>query len=353
MKPQFEHVAIPKGCSVRVLHRRIAEIPFEWHHHPEYELTFTLNSRGFRFIGDHIGAYESGDLVLVPTEMPHTWASTSAVDESKPHTAVVVWFAGDWALRLADVCPEYSGLRKLLTRATTGLSFASPAGKKMEPYMSGLLSASPRERVRAAIELLAELAESEAVPLATPQKAARMTQDESTQLNRILDVLHKRFAEPLRLRDLCAIGNMSERTLHRLFVRHLGENVTDYLSRLRIGRACMWLVETDRPISVIANDAGFSNLSNFNRRFRTARQMTPKEFRRHYVKHGRLPELDKVDLTKRSPSLERGKSVNPDRILNVHRPPPSSPANPSPHPDPNTHNRVAKKPSYRAPSYSS
>src|ERR1700691_3556498 len=145
----------------------------------------------------------------------------------------------------------------------------------------------------------------DAGPLATPQRVAPITPDESTQLNRILDLLHKRFAEPLRVRDLCAVGNISERSLHRLFVRHLGENVSDYLGRLRIGRACMWLVETDRPISVIAADAGFSNLSNFNRRFRATRHMTPKEFRRYYLKHGRMPELDRVDLTKRPPSLER------------------------------------------------
>jgi AraC-like DNA-binding protein len=305
MKPQFEHVAIPTDCSIRILHRQIAEIPFEWHRHPEYELTLTLNSRGLRFVGDHIGAYEPGDLVLVPTEMPHTWASTNAVDESQPHTAVVVWFAGAWALHLADVCPEYSSLRKLLKKAATGLSFASPAGEKMEAHLPGLLSTSPRERLQTALELLTELAEMDAVPLATPQKAAPITHDESTQLNRILEVLHKRFAVPLRVHDLCAAGNLSERSLHRLFVRHLGENVSDYLGRLRIGRACMWLVETDRPISVIAADAGFSNLSNFNRRFRATRHMTPKEFRRYYLKHGRMPELDRVDLTKRPPSLER------------------------------------------------
>ena len=202
MKPQFEHVAIPKGCSIRVLHRQIAAIPFEWHHHPEYELTLTLNSRGLRYVGDHIGAYESGDLVLVPTEMPHTWASTNALDEEKPHRAVVVWFTGEWALRLAEVCPEYAALGKLLRRASTGLSFAPAAGEKMEARLAGLLSASAHKRLQAALDLLTELAEMEAVALATPLKGARITEDESTQLNRILDVLHKRFAEPLRLRDL-------------------------------------------------------------------------------------------------------------------------------------------------------
>lgn len=307
MKPQFEHVTIPRGCSIRVFNRRIPEIPFEWHHHPECELTLTLNSRGLRFIADHIGAYDSHDLVLVPPEMPHTWASTKAIDESRPHVAIVVWFSERWALQVADLCPEYSAVRKLLRRAAGALSFPISAGEVVESRLSGLLSNSSRERLRTALDLLTELADLEAVSLAIPQKTARITAGESSQLNRVLDLLHKRFAEPIRVQDLCAAGNISERSLHRLFVRHIGENLTGYLGRLRISQACMSLVETERPISVIAAEAGFSNLSNFNRRFRMARHMTPKEFRQYYTGHGRMPTLEQVDLTKRSPSLERVK----------------------------------------------
>ena len=177
----------------------------------------------------------------------------------------------------------------------------------MEARLPGLLSNSPSDRLRTALDIFNELAAIDAFPLATPQKATRISADESAQLRRVLDMLHSRFAEPIRMRDLCAIGNMSERSLHRLFVRHLGENVSDYLGRLRIGRTCMWLVETDRPIGVIAADAGFSNLSNFNRQFRNARHMSPREFRQYYLKHGIMPDLGEFELTKRSPSLERPK----------------------------------------------
>ena len=242
--------------------------------------------------------------------MPHTWASVRAVDESSPHVAIVVWFTEAWALQLADTCPEYCALRKLLERAAGGLSFPSSAGKMMEARLPGLLSNSPSDRLRTALDIFNELAAIDAFPLATPQKATRISADESAQLRRVLDMLHSRFAEPIRMRDLCAIGNMSERSLHRLFVRHLGENVSDYLGRLRIGRTCMWLVETDRPIGVIAADAGFSNLSNFNRQFRNARQMSPREFRQYYLKHGIMPGLGEFELTKRSPSLERPKRRN-------------------------------------------
>jgi transcriptional regulator GlxA family with amidase domain len=169
----------------------------------------------------------------------------------------------------------------------------------MESRLTELLSDLPHERLQTALELLTKLADMEAARLATSQLASRPPlPDESAQLNRILDLLHKRFAEPIRVRDLCSVGNLSARSLHRLFVRHLGESLSDYLGRLRIGRACMLLMETDRPISMIATEAGFSNLANFNRRFRYARHMTPKEFRRYFVKHSGMPDsLSKVDLT--------------------------------------------------------
>lgn len=305
MKPQFEHVTIPSGCSIRVLNRRVSAIPFEWHHHPQCELTLTLNSRGWRFVADHIGKYDSHDLVIVPPEMPHTWASTATIDNSNPHVAIVVWFNEVWASQLADTCPEYSSLRKLRRRAANGLSFPSPAGQMMESRLPGLLSESAGERLHTALGVLVELAEIEAVPLATPQNATRISDDHEAQLNRILNLLHERFAEPIPLQDLCAAGNISERSLHRLFMRHTGESVTGYLCRLRIGRACMWLVETDEPISVIATNAGFANLSNFNRRFRATRHMSPKELRQYYINHGSMPNPDDFEITKRSPSLER------------------------------------------------
>jgi AraC-like DNA-binding protein len=310
LKAHFEHVTFPGGCSIRVYYRQIPAIPFEWHHHPEYELTLTLNSRGWRLIGDHIGGYDSQDLVLVPSDMPHTWVSTSAIDDTRPHTALVIWFTGAWALRLADVCPEFSRVRKLLKRATPGLHFTGPAGAMMESRLPRLLSDSPRERLQSALELLTELADAEATALATHVTTRPKGPDESEQLTRVLDFLHKRFAEPIRVEDLCAVGNVSPRSLHRLFVRHLGENLSDYLGRLRIGRACMFLVETDWPISMIAAEAGFTNLSNFNRRFLDARQMTPKAFRRFVAKHGGMPQSPPAgDLTRRSPSLETRRSA--------------------------------------------
>jgi len=319
MKPQYEHVTMPDGCSVRVYHRQLAEIPFEWHHHPEYELTLTMNSRGRRFIGDHIADYASDDLVLVPPDMPHTWSSAERIDANAPQVAVVVWFSGDWARRMADCCPEYASLRRLLRRGAPGLSFDSGAAAAMRARLTALLDASPRVRLAAVLDTLAELAEAEAEPLASPSVHMNAnaiasgkalphpgTSSEAERLNRVLDLLDRRFNEPLHVAELCAVANLSERSLHRYFIRHVGESVGRYLGRLRIGYATRQLTDTTWPIAVIAAKAGFPNLANFNRQFLAARGMTPSRWRRFFETHGHTPPAsDPTTLDKRSPSLER------------------------------------------------
>jgi AraC-like DNA-binding protein len=309
VKPQFERVTFSKGCSLRVYHRRVAEIPFEWHHHPEYELTLTLNSKGWRFIGDHVGQYHAPDLVLVPPDMPHTWASTANLRRGEPHTAIVVWFSGPWLTRFLDLCPEYSDIRALLRRSFTGLAFEPSAAEHIATRAAGLLAKQPRARLHRTLELLSELSGAPAAALSTNIGNARPTAEgEPAQLTRVLDRLHQRFHEPIRIAELCEVGNLSTRSLHRLFVKHVGESVSDYLCRLRIGRACMRLVESDATISMIAYEVGLANLANFNRHFRRVRHMTPTAYRESVKKLGRAAtdpgDEDMQNISERPNSLD-------------------------------------------------
>src|SRR5580658_2830876 len=307
MKPQFESVTFPKGCSVRVYHRRVVEIPFEWHHHPEYELTLTLNSKGWRFIGDHIGKYRSPDLALVPSDMPHTWASTATLHQNEPHTAIVIWFSGHWALQMAQVCPEYAAIRRLLRNASTGLEFPRAFAKRVASRLDQILSVAAQSRMNATLDLLVALADVNAVNLSKTAMTVPSAEDsEPTQFTRVLQYLHQQFQEPIRIAALCSVANMSPRSLHRLFVKHTGASVSEYLCKLRIGRACMRLAETDLPVSMIAFEVGLSNLANFNRQFRRVRRITPSAYGRSFQQRGDLQEISGTEgLLTRPYSLDR------------------------------------------------
>lgn len=309
MKPAYERVEFGDNCSVRVYHRRLPRIPFEWHHHPEYELTLTLNSHGKRYIGDSIADYEDEDLVLVPPDLPHTWASNRSINPASPQVAIVIWFAGDWARRLADVCPEFAPLRNLLRRAACGLAFAPQVGAAMHAQVDMLLSSDPRARLAAALDVLCTLADAPGDPLASPTAFSGRTEGpsghEPERINRVLAMIDLRFGEPLRLSELCAAANVSERSLARYFEQHIGESVGRYITRVRIGHACRMLAHTSAPVSVVAARSGFPNVAHFNRQFKTLKNLTPAAYRKQFAAGGVAQTDVSPQLTERSPSLQR------------------------------------------------
>ncbi len=66
----------------------------------------------------------------------------------------------------------------------------------------------------------------------------------------------------------------------RVFTRVVGVTPHQYLVRARLRRAARLLVEADSPVTDVAYESGFADLSNFMRSFRRAAGITPRMFRR-------------------------------------------------------------------------
>lgn len=315
MKVAFEHVDIAQGCSVRVYHRRIQHIPFELHHHPEYELTLTLNSQGTRYVGDSICSYCDNDLVLVPPDLPHTWSSNQAIAANQPQEAIVVWFEGEWIRRLASCCPEYSSLLQLLRRAGCGLSFTAEIAVQAGVLRNRLLSLYPRQRLSAVLELLCLLADSPAQSLASPGSFGPISPGKPSghlpeRINRVLATIDTNFAEHLTPAHLARVGNLSVRSLNRYFQQHLGESLSQYLARIRVGNACRLLVDTQLPVAVIAARVGYASIANFNRQFRKLKAMAPAAYRKAFVEGATVGSVPSLDI--RPSSLVKRRSVLPE-----------------------------------------
>jgi AraC-like DNA-binding protein len=282
MKPLLEKVAPADGASWAWLDRRLDDaIPFQWHHHPEFELTLTLNSVGQRFIGDHIGDYADGDLVLIGPNLPHTWASRSKVDDSRPHHALVMWFRPEWAAPLVEGMTEMRAVGEMLGRAKAGLQFSAGAAAKARSVIEGLFRTSAENRLLGLLIVLAQLArDPDARPLATP--VTHEPAADRARIDRVLDHIHVHYADGIAIEALADIAALSPSGLHRLFRRHTRMTVSDYVMRLRIGEACALLSGTSRPIAHIAGDVGYNALANFNRQFRALKGLTPREYRRQF-----------------------------------------------------------------------
>ena len=285
MRPQFEKVTVPEGASWAMLNRRLDDgIPFQWHYHPEFELTLTLNSRGQRYVGDHIGAYDDGDLVLLGPNLPHTWYSDERIDERDPHVALVMWFAPGWAEGLTATLTEMRAVEAMLAAAGRGIAFSKDAATAVRPIVEDMPGLGPVERLIALIEVLcAGGADDRRDFLASPGfDPATMTPADRGRIERVLDHIHASYREPVTIATLAEIACLSVSGFHRLFRRHTRMTVGDYVAQLRIGQACNLLINSSLPIAHIGDEVGYANLANFNRQFKAVKQVTPREFRRSF-----------------------------------------------------------------------
>jgi len=285
MKPSFEKVMVPAGASWTLFHRRLTLFPFEWHYHPEYELTFTLNSLGQRYIGDHIAPYGDGDLALVGPNLPHTWQSARAIDPDSPHVAVVMWFTQAWVEQVLRPLPEFRATCRMLDASTRGLGFSAETAAEARTRILALLERDQTAQVIGLMDLLAMLARDDGPTMLTsPALAASAAADgEEERIAPVLSYLHARYSDPaLSVDTLARRVHMSLSTLHRLFRRHTHMSVTDYVTQLRIGRASALLIGGDRPVAHIAEEAGYRNLANFHRQFKAMKGVTPRAFRLAY-----------------------------------------------------------------------
>lgn len=284
MRPSLEKIVRREGESWAMLNRRLdGEIPFQWHHHPEFELTMTMNSRGERFIGDHIGSYGDGDLVLVGPNLPHTWSSNDKVDPAQPHVALVMWFSPQWAATLADGFAELGHIAGMLKRASGGLNFSQAFARRVRPMIEDLFTRPPDEKLLRLIEVLSVLAKDEACEtLASRMAIARPADGDRARIDRVLDHIHLNYASGITVEELADIAALSPSGLHRLFRRHMQFTISDYLIRMKIGEACAMLTATAKPVAHIADAVGYNSLANFNRQFKALKGLTPRLYRQRF-----------------------------------------------------------------------
>jgi AraC-like DNA-binding protein len=279
MKPYLEHIAASKDGSWTLFDRRLPAIPFEWHYNSEYELTLTLNSCGQRFVGDNMAAYDDGDLVLIGPKIPHTWCSSKDCGAGPIHQALVLWFSEPFVQSLIRSYVELRPIRVLFESSTRAIEFSDGVKAKARSIICAMLKQTAEDRLPALLQLLLLLSrDGRARPLTSASLEA-MPDATEERIGRVLSYLHQHYREQNAVRQLSRIAALSRSSLHRLFRQQTRMTTTEYITRLRIGNACALLINTEKPISLIADHVGYRNLANFNRQFKRTKGQTPRQFR--------------------------------------------------------------------------
>ena len=97
---------------------------------------------------------------------------------------------------------------------------------------------------------------------------SRDVEDLNRRLLRARDAMDRAYAEPLDVRAVAAVAHISEAHFIRSFRAVFGETPHRYLQRRRVERSMFLLRETDRSVTDVCLDVGFTSLGTFSRTFR-------------------------------------------------------------------------------------
>jgi transcriptional regulator GlxA family with amidase domain len=108
---------------------------------------------------------------------------------------------------------------------------------------------------------------------------SRAAEESNRRLLRARDAMDRSYAEPLDIAALARIALVSEAHFIRTFRAAFGETPNRYLQRRRVERAMFLLRSTDRSVTDICMDVGFSSLGTFSRVFRDIVGEPPSAYR--------------------------------------------------------------------------
>ena len=253
-----------------------------WHYHDEYELQLVVQTSGRIYVGNHVGAFRPGSIVLVSPRVPHNLVSLDLPATGVSERSVVIHFARDLMHKAAELLADLRGAVSLLDRDRCGVEFLNADQDLLDRFRL-VQATSGVARFCALAELLQCLSRwpefrsfsSTSVPDArSPRKVAV-----DPRVERVQELVYRNYADRLSLAQAGDCAGIGVHALSRLFRRVTGSTYTDFLISVRVARACELLSKSDAQVSSICYLVGFNNISNFNRHFRRLKSMTPSEYR--------------------------------------------------------------------------
>ncbi len=251
-----------------------------WHHHEECELHLIVATSGKVFVGDYIGTFEPGQLILTGPHVPHNWISHMPDDGVCELRDMVVHFQQSVVQQAADLITELRELEPLFEKAKSGIAFNDIPLAEAQREMSKLRESRGIERVGLFLNFLNRLNQSTNYQLlSTVQMQSRADEHTLERINLVVDFVMNNFERAITVQEVAQRINMSETHFSRFFRKATGLRFIAFLNRIRIQRACELLSYSDEQITAISYSVGYNTLANFNRQFQELKGVTPREYR--------------------------------------------------------------------------
>lgn len=295
MKPIFEKINKPEDQSFyleEVIKPYFTDL---WHYHPEIEILYVREGSGSKYVGDSINSFHPGDIVIIGSYTPHVHVCNPEYldpGNNLRSSAICIQFMEDVFNKAFSEFPELFKINKFLNKSKRGIHFVNKTRDLLIKHIEGLLYMKGMQRLIGLLTILDLMSTSNDVKyLSSPDyKPIIKNSEDKYRMETIFQYVIQKYPEKIFLEEVASLVNLTPHAFCRYFKSRTSKVFSSFVNEVRIGNACMMLIESRDSISQVCYKSGFNYLSNFNRQFKRIKGMTPSEFQQKYEK----PNFDMV-----------------------------------------------------------
>ncbi len=249
---------------------------YRYHWHPAlYELSILLQGEQEFCRGSEPQMLGEDDVILISPGTGH-----ASYGQQADTCALVLHFsAAAWKpfVKKGQLCDFPSCL-------STEKDRYDPRYNRIRFYAAQICQAAMEDRpyaqviARASLDLLMATLYT-AFPFQTVRNVDEEDDQRRETVTRLISYIEQHYREKISLEDLARFSQYNRTYVSTLFKNTVGVNFYEYLTRVRFQKALMELSVTDKNLTSVALDNGFSDLKSFNARFRETLHRTPAQYR--------------------------------------------------------------------------
>ena len=261
---------------------------FPWHFHEECEIVYIIKSFGKKFVGDAVEEFAPGDLSLYGSNLPHFYMNDPAFYSGDPDlrvNAIVVQFPANYFPPSQLQATEFISVKRLLNGISSGLTFSAESSAIGGKILQEIYQVSGMDRYLLFVKLIDFLGKSESRTIATPDYINTRNAQIDPRMAKVYKFTTRNYNRKIVLDEVASVAGMNITAFCRYFRQKSGKTFAQFVNELRINYACKFLKHGNQTIAHICEEAGFNNLSNFNRQFKSLMGKSPSEYRELFTTH--------------------------------------------------------------------
>lgn len=263
-----------------------ADVNSDWHRHSAVELIYFKRGSGTQFIGNSVKPFNDGDIILIGRNLPHYWRFSKNVMDHGDDFCVevyVIHFEDNFWGDVLPGLPEFREIRKVLADCKRGLQIIEGKDRGISSLIRQIVKSAGAKRISLLIDCLSEISVCKQTQLLT---TAGFHSEESEaarcRLQSIYNYTFRNYKKKIDLREIAEVANLHTNSFCRLFKENTGKTYMQFLSEVRVGKACKLLIENNLNVKEICYESGFLNFASFHRTFRNITGKTPLAFQKSF-----------------------------------------------------------------------